>query len=211
MYFLSSLTFDKVYLIAGILVPGIIIQFIRTQFTTGRGPNPASALLVYFATSTVYFALAISVVEIYFSITQTQKDLGLFAWIIFIFVGPLVAGVLLGLNVRHNLFRRLLQFCNLQVVHGFPTAWDWKFSKMTQQWVLVTLKDGTQFCGFYSSNSFTSSAPNERDIYIQQIYNIDEQNIWTSQGEKGVLISAGEIQSIEFWPYNSKEETDDKK
>ena len=38
--------------------------------------------------------------------------------------------------------RRLLQRCGLHLVHAIPTAWEWKFSAMPPQWVLVTLKEG---------------------------------------------------------------------
>ena len=50
-----------------------------------------------------------------------------------------------------------------------------------------------------------SSDPTERDIYIQWIYDIDYKNRWSSRGENGVLIAAGEVRTIEFWPYTSKE------
>ena len=76
---------------------------------------------------------------------------------------------------------------------------------MSSQWVLVTLKDGTRFAGFCGPESFMSSDPTERDIYIERIYDVDDQNNWSSRREKGVLITAGEIQTIEFWPHTSEE------
>ena len=76
---------------------------------------------------------------------------------------------------------------------------------MTYQWVLVTLKDGTRFAGFCGSESFMSSDPTERDIYIQRIYDIDDENKWSPRGDNGVLIAAGEVQTIEFWPYYSQD------
>ena len=74
------------------------------------------------------------------------------------------------------------------------------------QWVLVTLKDGTRFAGFCGPESFISSDPGERDIYIQWVYDIDDENNWSLRGLHGVLIAAGEIQTVEFWPYTSEEE-----
>lgn len=50
-----------------------------------------------------------------------------------------------------------------------------------------------------------SSDPLERDIYIERIYDIEEDNRWVSCGEKGLLVAAGEVQTIEFWPHNSEE------
>ena len=79
---------------------------------------------------------------------------------------------------------------------------------MTEQWVLVTLKDGTRFAGFCGSDSFMSSDPSERDIYIQQVYDVDDDNNWSSSAEKALLIIADEIQTIEFWPYVLQESHD---
>ena len=90
-----------------------------------------------------------------------------------------------------------------------PTAWDWKFGNMDNEWVLVTLKDGTRFAGFCGAQSFISSDPAERDIYVQWIYDIDDNHHWQSRGETGVLITSGEVKTIEFWPYKIQETTDD--
>ena len=76
---------------------------------------------------------------------------------------------------------------------------------MPEQWVLVTLKDGTRFGGFYGAQSFTSSSPDERDMYIQWVYDIDEDGTWSvPDSENGLLIAAGEIRTIEFLPYEGE-------
>ena len=54
-----------------------------------------------------------------------------------------------------------------------------------------------------------SSDPTERDIYIQRIYDINDEKNWSPRGENGVLIAAGEIKTIEFWPYTSQENPDE--
>ncbi len=56
------------------------------------------------------------------------------------------------------------------------------------------------------SDSFVSSDPTERDIYIQQIYDIDDPNNWNPRNH-GVLITGGEISTIEFWQLLDSEET----
>ena len=71
---------------------------------------------------------------------------------------------------------------------------------MPGQWVLVTLKDGTRFAGYCGTESCMSSDPTERDIYIESVYDLTDDNVWTPRGENGVLITAGEVQTIEFWP-----------
>lgn len=195
---------DNIYLILAFLVPGLLVLFVRSQFVTGRSPPPSAALLPYLTISVIYYALALPFVGLVLSIEEPGYGKAL-AWFSLIFIGPALLGLLLGVNIQKDLFRRCLQWCGLNPIHVMPTAWDWKFGGMANQWVLVTLKDGTRFGGFCGSESFMSSDPAERDIYIQWIYDIDDDNNWSSPGEKGVLIAAGEIKTIEFWPFNPKE------
>ena len=195
---------DDLYFILGFLVPGLIVLFVRSQFVTGRRPSHSAELLSYLTVSVIYYALALPFVDFVLSI-HAPDYCKVLAWFTLIFIGPAALGLILGINAQKSLFRRVLQICRLNPVHVMPTAWDWKFGGMTDQWVLVTLKDGTRFAGFCGSDSFMSSDPAERDIYIQWIYDIDDKNRWSSRGENGVLIAAGEVRTIEFWLYTSKE------
>ena len=171
---------------------------------TGRSLSHSAALLTYLTVSVVYYALLLPVVDLAPSIQQSSYGKVL-AWFALILVGPAILGLLLGVNIQTDAFRRFLRWCGFNPVHVIPTAWDWKFGGMSEQWVLVTLKDGTRFAGFCGSDSFMSSDPEERDIYIERIYDIEEDNRWVSCGEKGLLVAAGEVQTIEFWPHNPEE------
>ena len=77
---------------------------------------------------------------------------------------------------------------------------------MARQWVIITLKDGTCFGGYCDKNSFISSDPSERDIYIHYIYEIDDDGEWCLRPGTGMLISAGEVSRIEFISQPSNEE-----
>ena len=188
---------DNLYLTLGFLVPGLIVLFVRAQFVTGRSPSHSAAILSYLTVSVIYYALALPFVDFVLSIHKPSYGKAL-AWFTLIFAGPAALGLLLGINVQKNLFFRVLQRFSLNPVHVMPTAWDWKFGGMTNQWVLVTLKDGTHFAGFCGQESFVSSDPTERDIYIQWIYDVDDENKWSPRGENGVLIAADQVQTIEF-------------
>lgn len=195
---------DNLYMILGFLVPGLIVLFVRSQFITGRRPPHATVLLSYLTVSIIYYALALPLVDLVQSIQEPGYGKSL-AWFGLVFVGPAIFGLFLGINIQKGLFRRFLKWIHLNPVHVMPTAWDWKFGGMGEQWVLVTLKDGTRFAGFCGEDSFMSSDPAERDIYIQWVYDIDDDNKWTPRGDNGVLITAGETSTIEFWPYTPKE------
>ena len=199
---------DNLYLILGFLVPGLIVLFVRSQFITGRRPPHAAALLSYLTVSIIYYALALPLVDFVLSI-QEPGYLKALAWFGLVFVGPAIFGLLLGINIQQGLLRRFLRWCRLNPIHVMPTAWDWKFGGMKDEWVLVTLKDGTRFAGFCGQHSFISSDPTERDIYIQWIYDIGDNNKWSPRGDTGVLIAAGEIRTVEFWPYKKQETTNE--
>ncbi|MDE0149666.1 MAG: DUF6338 family protein [Rhodospirillaceae bacterium] len=192
--------FQDLYLTLGLLVPGLIVLFVRSQFVTGRNQPHTEAFLSYLVVSAIYYAIAFPIIDFFQSIEISQY-INLLGWLILVFIGPAGLGLLLGVNVQYDLLRRLLRKCGLNPVHAMPTAWDWKFGSMESQWVLVTLKDGTRFAGFYGAKSFASSDPKERDIYIQWIYDIDPNDVWKSRNENGVLISPDEVQTIEFWPF----------
>lgn len=188
------LSLNSLYLILVFIVPGFIALSVRSQFITGRIPSENKAsLLSYLTISVVYGALVLPFVD------PELMGKSRLTWFVLVFFGPILLGLLLGLNIQKDLVRRLLNRFGLYPVHAIPTAWDWKFNGMTEQWVLVTLKDGTRFAGFYGEESFTSSSPDERDMYLQWVYDInDDGTLSPPDGEKGVLIAAGEIRTIEF-------------
>lgn len=200
---------ENVYLVLALLVPGLIACFVRTQFVTGRAPSHSESILSYLTLSVIYYALALPAVDCVLKLPE-QGYVKTLAWFALVFVGPALFGLALGLNAQAGYSRRLLKLIGLHPVHVMPTAWDWMFSRMKESWVLAILKDGTKFAGFCGRDSFASSDPKERDLYIQQVYEIDDQNVWHPR-DSSVLIAAGEIRTIEFWPYKLKEISHDQR
>lgn len=65
--------------------------------------------------------------------------------------------------------------------------------------VIITLQDDSKIYGLYGENSFTSTEPDERDIYLEKIYDIDEQNNWVeNEYSLGIHILQNQIKTIEF-------------
>jgi hypothetical protein len=178
--------------------PGLIALFVRAQFLTGRRPSHSDAILSYLTLSIIYYALTFPIVDAFRAVEGYDKT---FVWIVVVIVGPIVFGLVLGLNAQFEYGRRFLQRMGLNPVHVMPTAWDWKFAGITQEWILVVLQDGTEFAGYFGEKSFASSDTDERDLYIELVYDIGENDVWT-QRRNGVLIPGREIRTIEFWPNN---------
>ncbi len=63
-----------------------------------------------------------------------------------------------------------------------------------------TLKDETKWYGYMGVNSFMSSDPTERDIFIEHVFEFAQDGQpWTPRNTS-VWIGHGEIQSLEFLP-----------
>lgn len=96
------------------------------------------------------------------------------AWVCLIFLGPACVGFVLGILTQKDVFRRILQFCKVNPVHATPSAWDYAFARLKgDHFVMVTLEDGSTVCGIYGARSFASSDPTERDLLLQEIYDLD--------------------------------------
>ncbi|MEO0938542.1 MAG: DUF6338 family protein [Pseudomonadota bacterium] len=188
-----------IYLTFAFVVPGLVITYFRSQFTTGRMQSHSDAILSYLALSALYGAMILPAFDglVDGGANQTART---FYWVALVFIGPAIVGILLGYSARTDAVRRLLKYCGINPVHAVPTAWDWKFGGMKEQLVLVTLKDGTKFPGYCGPASFMSSDPSERDLYVEKIYAWGEDDAWLDDGVHGLWINASEIKTIEFFP-----------
>ncbi|TFC04039.1 DUF6338 family protein [Cryobacterium sp. MDB2-33-2] len=54
-----------------------------------------------------------------------------------------------------------------------PTAWDKKAPRQTDSWIKVRLPDGKIVAGWISGDSFFSTYPHSRDVYIQEQFAVD--------------------------------------
>lgn len=84
--------------------------------------------------------------------------------------------------------------------HPIPTAWDYIFNKKEECFVTVTLKSGKTVSGNFFCNSFASSETIELDLYIEKIYDVDDNENWNEVPRSlGMYISKDEIETIEFF------------
>lgn len=195
------------------VVPGVIIVFVRSQFVKGSIlPYPAG-FLSYLTVSTVYWLvllvlifplgmLILNFTEAHFLITSVDE----FKALICVVIVPILVGLISGWVATKGYVYRILSLFKLNPIQPTPTAWEWCFSETVEQFVLITLKNGVQFGGMLDSDCFASSDIENQDIYISEVYEIDNQNNWIPQG-RGVFLSSGEVSSVEFIPIEEEEES----
>ncbi len=126
------------------------------------------------------------------------------AWGAYVFLGPFVIGIAIGTMIQRNFLFWMAEkapftWLKVRPLSHIPTAWDWKFGQTEQEFVLVVLKDGTEFSGLLGPDSFISTDPAERDIYIQKLFELDENGDWLAT-EKSLYVGKNEIRTMEFWP-----------
>lgn len=183
------------------VTPGFIIVFVRSQLVSGRIlPYPAGFLL-YLTVSTIYWAVLFLITDVLIAnhLWWEGSTLGTLRWLVFLVIIPVIVGAVTGAVSNRTLLYKTLKKIRLNPIHPTPSAWDWTFSDLNEQYILVRLNNGSMFGGFLGADSFISSDPDERDLYIEEIFELDEENNWVTNGH-GVYLTGRDISSIEFLP-----------
>jgi hypothetical protein len=205
----SIATKEQLLFLVALLLPGFIIATVRSVFVVQRNQSGYQEILAYIFGSTVCHVVG---APLWYLIIAGQLGFwGQYACltILLLFI-PLAIGLAWSSAIQRELVERLSPRIGLFAVHHIHTAWDWKFSRVrSYEWVLVTLKDGTQHAGYIGANSFIASGATDRDLYIEQVYDLDVDNKWTHPGRrKSILIPYPEVRTIVFWPDNMEVDAD---
>ena len=109
-------------------------------------------------------------------------------------VFPALWPVILGAILKSNLLRG-------RIVHPTPRSWDYFFNRGELCYVLVHLRGGKLIAGFYGPDSFASSFPNPKDIYLEQVWKVNKNGefLHAIEDTAGVLISHEYIDYMEFF------------
>ena len=189
----------NVYLVIGFIVPGLITFFIRSQFIVVRRQTHTDNLLSYVTLTSIYYAVLLPSFPYLFTLIGWSL---FFAWFGVIIIGPALFGAALGLAAYYELFRKSLRKFKINPIHAVPSSWDWIFGSVRHDsvWIIVTLTDGTKLSGVWGGKSFASTDPGERDIYIERLWDVADDGVWSRRDrDQGALIVAKEIRYVEFF------------
>jgi len=190
---------ESVYLILAFVVPGMIITLVRAQFFTGRVRTFSENAVTYIAITVLYYGLAAPLVEQVLSIREPGYA-KISAWLALIIGLPAVIGFAFGILGQNDVFRHILRQCGVNPVHATPSAWDYAFARLHgDHFVMVTLSDGSTVSGIYGGHSFASSDPTERDLFLQEIYDVDGDSWKKRPEQQAILIPAREIKHVQVW------------
>jgi hypothetical protein len=200
---LEKLSPDFVFAILVFLVPGYILRATLGHFTHRRGETDNKTLLEILAFSAVNW-LPLLVWWSFSNRVPKVHDPGEF-WtlIVFILLMPMVLALILAIPLQKGWLPKVGGWLRLNTRHESPTAWDYVFQEVAKDpvWVMVRLKeDRGVISGLMANKSLAASDPGERDLYLEQVYIVDEAtDEWTLRDRsRGMLIKADEIALIEF-------------
>ncbi len=86
-------------------------------------------------------------------------------------------------------------------VHPIRKPWDYVFGKRIPYWVIVHLKSGEKIRGRFGLDSFASSNPADEQIYLEEVWNLDQDDQFLSPVERstGIILMNDEIRAVEFF------------
>jgi len=191
------------------VVPGSVYQAARSRL---RGPTPDDTL----PSARILRALAVSafldaLYALFFGSTlvdlATEKadkpggpsgfmahprETGLFA-LLLLFVIPVAVAI-----VEYWVLRRGWR---LPLTYDpTPRAWDFAFADIEPTYVRVLTVDGTWLGGWYGENSFVSSFPEPREMFIETAHLMAPDGSFGPEqpGSNGLYVRCDDIRAVEF-------------
>lgn len=121
-------------------------------------------------------------------------------YLLMILIGPIIWPIILY-KIRTSKY-----FCERFLI-PIPKSWDYFFSKREECFILIHLTNGSLIGGIYSNDSYASSYPESEDLYIEEIWKIDEKGHFINklEGTKGLWVPKSSYDYIEFLKLNYEE------
>jgi hypothetical protein len=93
------------------------------------------------------------------------------------------------------------EFLAKYILQLAPSPWDYVFDKRESFWIIIHLRNGKKIGGIYGANSYASAYPDKEQIYLEEVWKIDENEKFKEPIEKskGMIILGDEILSIELF------------
>jgi hypothetical protein len=198
-----------------LLVPGIVFTAVRGQLRGFRDVDRSvsSRILQAFLVSVIFDSIYIAIFG--FALTQRLETgappsptevavgSGLF-FCIAIVIPSTVAWLIYGdapmLRRPQSMFGRFRRGITNSRYESTPTAWDLATTQTTAQWVRVRIDKDVWVGGVFSNQSYFSTYPEPRDLFIERQYILDEagQFLGPVEGTAGVWVAIQDNYVVEF-------------
>lgn len=187
---------DKMVLFLVLFIPGFIsIKVYDLLIPSARRDFSKSLIEVIGYSSLNFAALSWLIILIHSGDFYAHHKACYFTLLFFVmFIAPALWPVLF---LKLSSWRPIAK----HVIHPIDKPWDYVFAKKEVFWVIVHLKDGRRIGGRFDTDSFASSYPAEEQIYLEEVWKLDEGGRFVEPIERsrGILILGKEILSVEFF------------
>jgi Family of unknown function (DUF6338) len=191
---------EALILVLFLFVPGFIFIKLLDTLVPGRrrgfGQEVIDIVSWSFTVLAVWFFPALVLFRLSDSLPWGLYHLLLLALIVLgIFVTPIVAAYILYRLEGRGYLKSL-------GAHPNPTPWDWFFSNRAGNYfVRFHRKEGKDLGGYFGDNSFAASSPNAQQIYVEEVWRLDEDGkfIERVEGTEGAILSSEDCELIEFF------------
>jgi hypothetical protein len=204
-------TVTQVLITLVLVIPGFVYQEARTRLH-GRKPSDAeltSRLLRAIAASTIFALLYVVILGPYLSDLKKGQAAALahprFSALLALlgaFAIPMLVAFLLDLPRTRDAWRHPFNSLRLMLstYDPQPSAWDVAFARASKGFVRVRMKDGTWFAGYFGQNSYASSFPDPRSLFVEFEYSIDQNGAIGDpiEGSVGSVIECTDAVLIEL-------------
>jgi len=191
---------DVVFYTAIFILPGFIIKSGINALNPARKTSDGA----FFLSCLVYSLVNCAVCSwAYILIRPLADKNAVIYWVLLLTItllGAIIISTFIGLTKQRRFVKKIAKKLHIKVIDSTPTAWDYWFSKHEPSLVLITLSDGSVIRGWYGGDSFASSDPDERDLFIKKAYRKSANSEqWEDNPENnGIYISKEMIKLIEF-------------
>jgi hypothetical protein len=200
-------------MVLAFLVPGSVYQFVRARLR-GPAPDDSSSLnrvlraLTFSAGLVTSYALlgGRPVLELVGKVQGANRQAALEA------VAPLAAWALALLFVIPSALAALVFYLPrwgggpkwpswLRLTYDpTPRAWDYAFNGISPTYVRVLTNDGRYLGGWYGDESFASSFPEPRELFVETAHQMGADGEFGAEveGSSGLYIRCDDIRLVEF-------------
>lgn len=107
---------------------------------------------------------------------------------------------------------RTSEFLRGKITHPSPTSWDYFFEQGKVFWVRFHMKSGEKLGGFYGEGSFATSYPQPQQVYLTELYQLDNDGRIAKQvgGTLGAIINKEDCELIEFLELKEDQQEEEK-
>jgi hypothetical protein len=203
---MNDFNIDSLGIMLFLFCPGMIAVYFRSRIFNYRTKGFNSDLFNYFVLSILYLS-TIYPLDLIKYIYLNEKFNYIY-FLIIIFIGPMIFGLIIGVILKKDLlgyivkkfstFESMQKFGLNNLIHPIEDSWEYVFHNIYDPFIIITLKNDTKFYGKFNTGSFASSRPGVCDIYISDIYQIDENEKWSDHPDRSLLVCSNEIISIEI-------------